>query len=63
MMESDFDGDNYSGSQSKCGRRAIEGHFRRTFAETGDGLGRTFRETGRIVGETDARSSGPTQTA
>ena len=52
-----------SGAQSNCGGGAIEGVFRRTIGETGDGLRRTFRETGRTIGETDARSSEPTHAA
>ena len=35
----------YSGAQPNRGERAIKGSFRRTLAETGGGLGRTFRET------------------
>ena len=45
-----------SGAQSKCGRRAIEGHFGRRLAETEGTFWRTLFETERTIGETDARS-------
>ena len=45
-----------SGAQSKCGRRAIEGHFGRRLAETEGTLWRTLFETERTLFETDARS-------
>ena len=45
-----------SGAQSKCGGRAIEGGFRRRFAETEGALWRTLFETERTLFETDARS-------
>ena len=54
---------NRSGAQSKYGGRAIEGGFRCRLAETEGGVGRTLVETGRAVGETDARSIVPTQNA
>jgi len=44
-----------SGAQSCTARRAIEGLFRRTLAETEAGVGRTFVETQRTIGETDAQ--------
>mgnify|MGYP001551543471 CR=1 FL=1 len=50
-----------SGAQSKCGGRAIKGGFRRRLAETEGGVRRTLFETERTLGETDARSSVPTQ--
>ena len=49
-------GDWCSGAQSKCGGRAIEGGFRRRFAETEGALWRTLFETERTLFETDARS-------
>jgi len=52
-----------SGAQSKCGRRAIKGGFRRRLAETIGGIRRTLFENERTIGETDARSNVPTQNA
>ena len=52
-----------SGAQSKCGRRAIKGGFRRKLAETIGGVRRTLFENERTIGETDARSSASTQNA
>ena len=48
--------DKCSGAQSKCGGRAIEGGFRRRFAETEGAPWRTLFETERTLCETDARS-------
>jgi hypothetical protein len=49
-----------SDAQSKCGGRAIKGRFRRTIGENIGDRGRTLSETERTIGETDARSGGPT---
>ena len=45
-----------NGAQSKCGRRAMRGGFRRTIRENISGRGCTLYETERTNGETDARS-------
>jgi hypothetical protein len=49
-----------SGAQSKCGRRAIKGTFRRTIGENIGDDERALSEIERTIGETDARSSVPT---
>ena len=44
-----------SDAQSKCGKRAIDGRFRRTLRETEASVRRTLAETQRTLGETDAQ--------